>query len=291
MRTLGLVAVALLGAACSSPGAAQEGREPQLTDATLGGTLWVPKGFQVTEYAKVARGRFMAAGPTGAIYISQPRDGQIVSLIDSDGDGAAESQQVVVTGLNRPHGLVVREGWLYVANTDALVRVKLDAAGGASGSPETLATYSGGDGHWTRTVIFGADGAIYVSIGSSCNVCVEQRADRATVMRYDPSGRNGRVFSSGLRNAVGMAVHPTTGAIWVTQNERDDLTPDHQNLPHEEINILADGADFGWPYCHDDREPNPEYNDAGRCQRTLAPALALAAIRLALAPYSAACAI
>jgi glucose/arabinose dehydrogenase len=74
-----------------------------------------------------------------------------------------------------------------------------------------------------------------------------------------------------------MAVHPTTGAIWVTQNERDYLPPDHENLPPEEINILVDGGDYGWPYCYGNRLPNPEYPDAARCARTIPPALELQA--------------
>jgi glucose/arabinose dehydrogenase len=72
-------------------------------------------------------------------------------------------------------------------------------------------------------------------------------------------------------------VHPGTGAIWVTQNERDNLAPEHENLPPEEINILVDGGDYGWPYCYGDRVPNPEYHDAARCSHTIPPALAMQA--------------
>lgn len=276
MRALALTSLFLL-TACSSGSVAQEPVAAHLTDATFGARLRVPAGFRVTEYAKVPRARFMALGPDGALFVSQPREGRVTRLVDADRDGRAEGQSVVIENLDRPHGLAFRDGWLYIANTNAVVRVRLDASGKAAGELQRLASYSSGDGHWTRTVIFGPDGAMYVSIGSSCNVCVERAPDRATVMRYDADGGNGRVFARGLRNAVGLAVHHTTGEIWATQHERDNLRPDHQDLPHEEINILRAGGDYGWPYCHGDRVPNPEYNDQARCAGTIPPALPLQA--------------
>ena len=277
MKRFPATVLTLLLAACSSGSTAQEPKAAQLTDSSYGGRLWVPEGFTVAEFAKVPNARFMALGPDGAVYVSQPKDGQVTRLVDADGDGKSESQTVAVSGLDRPHGLTFHDGWLYIANTGDLVRVRLDAGGKASGTPERVAQYSGGSGHWTRTVIFGADGGIYVSIGSSCNICEEKNQDRAAVMRYDANGSNGRLFSRGLRNAVGMAMHPQTKEIWVTQNERDNLKPEHENLPFEEINILTDGGDFGWPFCHGDRVPNPEYSDQARCARTLPPALKLPA--------------
>jgi glucose/arabinose dehydrogenase len=278
MRLLVIFTSAVVLAACRAP-AQQPPRAAHLTDSAYGGRLRVPAGFTVTEFANVPRGRFMALAPDGAVYVSQPRDGQVVRLVDRDGDGRAEGQVVAVSGLNRPHGLAFRDGQLYIANTDAVVRVTLDATGRATGEPETLARYSAGGGHWTRTVIFGRDGGMYVSIGSSCNICIESSAERAAVMRFDADGRNGRVYSAGLRNAVGMALHPGTGEIWVTQNERDNLRPEHEDLPPEEINILVDGGHFGWPWCHSDRVPSPDasVHDPGKCPGTIPPALALQA--------------
>ncbi len=271
----------LLGLLSTSAAAAAQsdyGPTPvNLPQAAFDGRLKVPEGFQVELFAKVPGVRLMALGPDGAVYASQPREGQVIRLLDADGDGTAESQTVAVSGMNRPHGLAFHGGWLYIAAGDGVFRVQLDASGVARGMPERLNTYSAGGNHWSRTVIFGHDSAMYVSIGSTCNVCDERAPDRATVMRYDANGSGGRIFASGLRNAVGLAVNPTTGAIWAAQNERDDLPPDHQNLPPEEINILRDGASYGWPYCYGDRVPNPEYNDSAKCARTVAPALKMQA--------------
>jgi glucose/arabinose dehydrogenase len=272
------IASLLVLAACSAIGGGQEQRPSHLSQATYDGRLWVQPGLAVRDFARLEGVRALALAPDGAVYASVPRRGEVVRLRDADGDGVAEQQVVAASDLDRPHGMAFRDGALYVATTGAVVRVTLDPVTGvASGAPQVIARYSAGGGHWTRTVIFGPDGGMYVSIGSTCNVCEERTPDRAAVMRYDADGRNGRVFSSGLRNAVGMAVHPETREIWVTQHERDNLRPNHQDLPHEEINILRDGAHFGWPYCHGDRVPNPEFRDTARCATTLPPAFTMQA--------------
>ncbi len=158
--------------------------------------------------------------------------------------------------------------------------MQLKADGTANGAPVQIASFSGGGNHWSRSIVFGAGSGMYIAIGSTCNLCVETAPERASVMRYDADGSNGRRYAYGLRNPVGIAVHPVTHAIWVSQNERDDLTPDHENLPPEEINILLDGGDYGWPYCYSlsgQAKPNPEYNDAARCAPTIPAALEMQA--------------
>jgi glucose/arabinose dehydrogenase len=253
-------------------------RAPSAADSALGGRLSVPPGFKVSYYASGVKGvRFMVVGPDKALYASQPGAGRVVRLPDRNGDGVADTMEIVVDGLNQPHGLAFHKGALYVANTDGVVRVPMGANGLAAGAPVYVNHFEGGKGHSSRTIIFGADSGMYVSVGSSCNICVEANPERATVLRFNEDGSGKRIFASGLRNAVGLAVNPTTKAIWVTQNERDNLQPSHEDLPPEEINILSDGGDYGWPYCYGDRIPNPEYHDAARCARTIPPALGLQA--------------
>ena len=264
------VTLAATVAACTSSGGAQDALNSRLT---------MPPGLTASVFARLGGVRFMALGPDGAVYVSRPRAGEIVRVLDGDGDGVAEARTVVVARLDRPHGLAFHGGFLYIANTDGVVRVRLGADGKATTPPQRLNSYSSGGGHWTRSLAFGADSAMYVAVGSSCNLCVERSPDRAAVMRYDADGRNGRVYSSGLRNAVGIAMHPVTKQIWVTQNERDNLPPNHEDLPPEEINILQDGADYGWPYCYGNRIPSPDraFNDPTRCARTIPPALEMQA--------------
>jgi glucose/arabinose dehydrogenase len=246
--------------------------------AALDGRLRVPAGFKITQFAAGLRGvRFMALSPDGVVYASQPGKGRIILLPDGNHDGYADSLAVVVTDLRQPHGLAFHKGVLWVANNDGVVRVPLGATGLASGKPVYVNHYPSGGGHWTRTIVFGADSAMYVAVGSSCNLCVETSRERAAVLRFNEDGSGGRVFASGLRNAVGLAVHPETGVLWASQNERDNLPPEHENLPPEELNILRDGGDYGWPYCYGNRIPNPEYHDAAHCARTIPPALELQA--------------
>jgi glucose/arabinose dehydrogenase len=306
-------AASLVGVAALTASAAAQGNNGSIPPSSarmvsaLDGKLRVPDGFKVQVFADtVAGARFMALGPDGAVYVSLPRGGasggrgrgagagggnmdaprsaggQVLRLIDRNNDGVAEAREIVVNGVEGAHGLAFHNGYLYIAGLRGVYRVKLDASGTPRGEPERLNEYPYERGHSTRTIVFGRDGAMYVSIGSSCNICIETHPEFAAVMRYDADGKNGRLYSSGLRNAVGMAVHPTTGEIWVSQHERDNLAPDFQDLPHEEVNILGDGAHFGWPFCHGNRIANPDtavanHMESGFCARTVPPALELQA--------------
>jgi glucose/arabinose dehydrogenase len=247
---------------------------------TFPSPLTVAPGLQIRYFAKVPGARVMAMGPDGAVYVSQTGANKVVRVWDTNGDNVADSSRTAVDGLHGPAGLAFHKGYLYIANEDGVVRAQLDAQGKLVGSVVPVNALPHGGGHSTRTIVFGADSAMYVSVGSSCNLCVEADSERAAVVRFNEDGSNGRVFSRGLRNAVGLALNPTTHKLWVSQNERDDIQPDHQNLPPEEINILQDGKDFGWPYCYSRNGapvPNPEYNDAGRCAATVSAALEMQA--------------
>jgi glucose/arabinose dehydrogenase len=259
----GLRIVAGVGAAAALLGAWVTMRHRRVP----GDELHAPPGFQVTTFAHVSGARFMAVGPDGAVYVSEPDLGQVVRLVDT-GRGVADSVTVFASGLDGPHGIAFHGGAIYIAGHTGVVRI--------AGSTHTVLNhYTGGGGHSTRTIVFGGppDSAMYVSIGSSCNLCVEKDSDRAVVMRYDTDGSHGRVFARGLRNAVGLAISPATGALWATVNERDNIEPNHENLPPDRLDIVTDSGDYGWPYCYGNHVPNPEYHDPVRCQRETPPVL------------------
>jgi glucose/arabinose dehydrogenase len=233
--------------------------------------LKAPSGFHISVFAEeVDDARMMIFTPGGVLLVSESGEGKVVALPDSKHAGKAERVATVLSGLNEPHGLAFYEGKLYVAENDKVRRYDWDEANLRASNPQKLADLPTGGGHSTRTVLFHG-GKMYVSAGSSCNVCIEKDPRRATVMEFNPDGSGQKVFAKGLRNAVGLAVNPKTDTVWVTVNGRDWLGDD---LPPETIYDLGkDGGDAGWPYCYGDRVPDSNFTKPGdnRCQSVIEP--------------------
>ena len=270
-RGAGLTMVLVLSAACSAP---TEGTG-QTTNDNPQAFVQVPQGFEVSIFAEGLLGvRMLELGPDDRLYAALSSAGEVVRF-DLNADGtAASGPAVVVSGLRQPYGLAFRNGDLYVGETHQVIRLT-----GPAFTRETIIVPGlPTGGHWTREIEFGPDdGLLYVSVGSSCNLCEEGDARRAAVVRYTANGSGAEIIAEGLRNTVGLAFHPETGALWASQNERDRLGDD---VPAEELNILAPGGaveHFGWPYCYENRVPNPEYADPGRCVSTVPPALEMQA--------------
>lgn len=222
----------------------------------------LPQGFAVNTYASgIANARFLRFTETGDLLVSSPRQGTIFLLTrDANGDGTADGRSALLSGLNRPHGIALHDGWLYVAETDAILRVRFDAqTRRVSGTPERIVTgIPGGGNHWTRTIDVGPDGKLYLSIGSTCNVCIEDDARRATIVRYDLDGKNEQIFATGLRNSVGFDWQPGTGDLYATDNGRDMLGDD---FPPCELNQVVEGGFYGWPFANGDRIADPDLGD------------------------------
>jgi glucose/arabinose dehydrogenase len=228
--------------------------------------LTVPAGFKVTVFAENLNGvRYLTLGPGGAVYASRPSAGEIVRLADANHDGVADTSVTVASGLNRPFGIAFRGDTMFVAENNEVVHF----TPGSQTKVVDVPNIPGGSGHWTRTVVFGTDGKMYVSVGSSCNLCDESDSMRAAVVQFNRDGSGGRVFARGLRNSVGLAVHPTTGEIWATNNDRDNLGDD---IPPDRINIIKDGKYYGWPQCYLPGQRNPEYSSAD-CANVEPPAI------------------
>lgn len=243
-------------------------------------TLNVAEGFEIVPAADgLKRVRFMAFSPDGRLFVTDMHDlsdnaiGKVYVL--DDFDTASKRFAVRTTyleNLRNPNSVAFHtdgsgQDWLYVAMTDRLVRYRYERGStGPAGNPETLATfpdhgrsYREGGWHLTRTVAFGANGKLYVSVGSSCNVCEEKEEVRATVLEMNPDGSDRRTVARGLRNAVGMRW--IDGVVWVTEMGADHLGLDK---PNDTFHRLRFGKHYGWPYAYHFEGrvfPDPIYGD------------------------------
>jgi len=235
------------------------GKPPQ--PGLLGSRIRVPGGLSIGLFAELPRVRALRPTPAGDLLASVPREGRVVLLErDGDGDGRSDGTQTLLEGLHRPHGMDLHDGWLYVAETDAVGRVRFDAAArSVSGPFERVVTgLPAGGNHWTRTLRFGPDGWLYVSVGSSCNVCLEEDPRRAALLRFRPDGSGGESFATGLRNAVGFDWRPDGGELYATDNGRDLLGDDY---PPCELNRVVKGGFYGWPFANGARDPDPDFGE------------------------------
>jgi glucose/arabinose dehydrogenase len=222
-----------------------------------------------------------------------PSADRITLLRDSDGDGNIDLRSVFIEGLRSPFGMALVGNDLYVANTDAVMRFPYRAGEARSSSPGTVLTQLPAgeiNHHWTKSLIASADGSkLYVGVGSNSNVAetgMQVEEGRAAIWEIDVATGKHRIFASGLRNPVGMAWAPDSGALWVTVNERDalgsDLVPDY-------MTEVRDGAFYGWPYSyygqHIDERVSPQ--NAALVARAVVPDFALGAHTASLGLYAA----
>jgi glucose/arabinose dehydrogenase len=201
----------------------------------------------------------MAPTANGDLILSQPRGGLVVLLYgDRDGDGRSDGRQTLFAGLDRPNGVDLHAGWLYVAEATRVSRVPFDAAARqVTGSLQPLVTGLTADGaHWRKTAKVGPDGLLYLGQGSTCNVCIEKDSRRATVMRFALDGSGGEIIATGTRNPYGFDWAPWDGALYATENSRDLLGDD---IPADELNRIEPGGFYGWPYVHARAVVDPEF--------------------------------
>ena len=231
----------------------------------------VPGGFRVELFATgLVNPRMARVAPNGDLFVVESEANRVRVIRDVDGDGKPDLVETFAEGLNQPFGVNFappgpHARYVYVANTDAVVRYAY-ASGDvhARGPAEVVVDdLSGGGrlrggGHWTRDVVFSLDGTkMYVSVGSRSNVSDDEReARRARIFEYSPDGKNERVYATGIRNAVGLAIHPLTGELWASVNERDELGDD---LVPDYVTSVRDGGFYGWPWFYIGDHPDPRH--------------------------------
>jgi len=240
---------------------------PQGSDSNF--PLNIPVGFRIAIFAdlkKVGSPRVLAFDPGGVLLASIPSAGKIVALPDKNEDGIADALVEVIGGLDRPHGIDFAGDKIFIAETDKVVRYDYDPSNIKLQNPRTLFSLPGGGRHFTRTIKVFED-KLFVSVGSSCDVCVEEDFRRATILISNLDGSNFRVFAKGLRNTV-FFVLDGEGKIWGNEMGRDFLG---DNLPPDEINLIEEGKDYGWPWCYGKKIRDSKFQGGGNlnyCDQT-----------------------
>ena len=231
------------------------GNPPIVVGAPSDARLHLPPGFHLNVFAGgFDDPRTMILAPNGDVIVAEPGGGKITILRDANHDGVAEQRSTFASGLNSPFGLALLGGFLYVGNEDAVVRYDYRPGQTKASGPMKMITPLPAGGHSTRGLLVSRDGTkLYVSVGSASNVSVEE-PPRAAILVMNPDGSARRTFASGLRNPIGMALEPATGALWTVVNERDglgdDLVPDYATE-------VKDGAFYGWPFAYIGKNEDP----------------------------------
>jgi glucose/arabinose dehydrogenase len=251
------------------------GNFPHVVAPPAGAMPKVLPGFKVEQFASgLEDPREVRVAPNGDIFIAESSSDRIRVMRAADGASKPAQNEIFATGLNKPFGIAFwppgpNPKCMYIGNTGSVVRFPYQAGDlHARGPAETIVASipSGGrlagGGHWTRDVVFSPDGSkMFVSVGSQSNDAdglrrlIGSEEHRADVLQFNPDGSGFRIFASGLRNCVGMAINPTTGDLYCSTNERDGLG---DNLPPDYITHLQDGGFYGWPwyYIGDHEDPH-----------------------------------
>ena len=220
----------------------------------------------------------MTVAPDGTVYVTQPEAGNVLALRDGDGDGtiAKNERKVVVSDMPTVHGLLLRDRTLYLVQPETMSMVKIRPRG-RYGKPVTImkGLPSGGQ-HPKRTLGLGPDGMLYISVGSSCNACEESNKEHATMLRAKLGQGDRKIFAKGLRNTIGFGWHPVTRQMWGMDHGSDHRGND---TPPEELNLLEEGKDYGWPFVYGKQQPDsmrgepPGYDSIEAYARTTQPAV------------------
>ncbi len=270
---LGTVAAVVVVAACKKGGVFDDfisEDEDQPTTAQVQGYVFrpalvaatdenvqqlnVPAGFRVAKFAEnLGKPRMMLVSGTN-VYVTDREAGTVTLLRDTNGDGKSDEKKVVAN-LKQVHGLAMRDGKLYMATVKEVFTASMNPDG-TLGAPQLLiGNLPDGGQHPNRTLAFGPNGLLYLSVGSTCNACIEPNPESATILRANPDGSNRKVFARGLRNTIGFGWHPQTKELWGLDHGIDWLGDEEQR---EELNLIREKADYGWPHIYGEGKYNPQ---------------------------------
>jgi hypothetical protein len=273
------------------PGAtASAAKFPRVVPKPRTATPNVPTGFKIELFAEGLSGpRIVRVAPNGDMFVAETGANRVLVFSASDRTSGTKTAQIYATGLNHPFGIAFFPSgddpqWLYVANTDSVVRFAYRSGDLKASSPRetVVANLPHGSGHSSRDIAFApGNDRMFVSVGSDSNdgegmgnppgglkawssrhtlgAGWGNENDRAAVLAFDPDGKNQKTFATGIRNCVGLAIQPQNGAVWCSTNERDglgdDLVPDY-------VTRVRENAFYGWPWFYIGSHQDPRHLDA-----------------------------
>ncbi len=220
--------------------------------------LSLPNGFGINVFAAPGGKTRMVAENNGAIYVTRPDQGDVLRLVDNNADGVSDQQTTAIAGYPTIHGITFNGDEVYLATTTELIRATVSGTGTFTAAQVLANDLPDGGQHALRTIGIGPDGFIYLSIGSSCDACAEPNPEHATMLRVAMDGSSRSVFARGLRNTIGFGWQPDTNQLWGMDHGSDWRGND---VPPEELNLIEEGNDYGWPYCYGKRELDPVIGD------------------------------
>ncbi len=251
------------------PFATSSGRNTELAARPSGALPQAPAGFKVELYAEnLKQPRQIRMAPNGDLFVAESSAGEITVLRGRGADGKPQQVSTFTTGQRGVFGINFYPSgpnpqWLYVGNTTSLVRFPYKNGDlKTSGPAQTIIQELPSGGHSTRDVVFSKDGQqMFVAVGSGSNIddpdTHPSETHRANILEYSPDGKFVRVYASGIRNPVGLAVNPETGELWCSVNERDELG---DNLVPDYITHVTPGGFYGWPFYYIGGHPDPRLN-------------------------------
>jgi glucose/arabinose dehydrogenase len=223
-----------------------------------------PSGFHIGIFADNIDGaRAMTISPNGTLFVGSMGEGKVYAVMDTNRDYNADEIITIASGLNSPNGVAFRNGSLYVAEINRVLRFdNIEANLYNAPQPVIINNNFPSDAHhgW-KFIRFGPDGKLYVPVGAPCNIC-ERPDPYESITRMNPDGSGFEIYARGIRNTVGFDWDPRTNELWFTDNGRDMLGDD---IPPDELNHAPrKGMNFGFPYFYGKNIPNPEFANAGK---------------------------
>ncbi|MGR8999914.1 MAG: PQQ-dependent sugar dehydrogenase [Gammaproteobacteria bacterium] len=234
--------------------------------------LHLPDGFIISIYAdNVPNARSLALGDNGVVFAGTTSAGIVYALQDNNNDGVADKQYLIASELNMPNGVAYKDGSLYVAEVNRIIRFD-HISQQLVNPPKPVTVYDqfpSDKHHGWKYLRFGPDNKLYTAVGAPCNICNPEKEIYASLVRLNPDGSDFEIIARGIRNTVGFDWQPGTNTLFFTDNGRDYLGDDE---PPDELNQwTVKGEHFGYPYCHGGDIPDPEFSDGKKCRQFIAP--------------------